>query len=77
MKKNYCYLIRRVRDGALFCAYGNFREAWNRPSYLFPTVSKTYSYAQKTPFGDLLVSNISCDIRYDSKKYHVIRQMAI
>ena len=29
------------------------------------------------PFGDLLVSNISCDIRYDSKKYHVIRQSAI
>lgn len=76
-KKRYCYLIRRNRDGELFCAYGNFKEAWNRPSGLFPLVRKSYIYAQKTPFGDLLVSNISCDERYDSKYYHVIRQAAI
>lgn len=24
-KKNYCYLIRRKRDGKLFCTYGNFK----------------------------------------------------
>lgn len=29
------------------------------------------------PFGDLLVSNTSCDIRYNSEKYHVIRQAII
>lgn len=76
-RKSYIYLIRRTRDGELFCTYGNFKEAWNRPSSLFSRVSKDYSYPQKTPFGDLLISNISCDLRYNSKDYHVIRQMAI
>lgn len=77
VKKNYCYLVRRKRDGKLFCTYGNFTEAWNRPKYLFNLVSSAYIYAVKLPFGNLLASNVSSDLRYNSKDYSVIRQAAM
>lgn len=77
VKKNYCYLVRRKRDGKLFCTYGNFKEAWNRPKYLFNLVSSAYIYAVKLPFGNLLASNVSSDLRYNSKDYSVIRQAAM
>lgn len=72
--KQYIYLIRRVRDGALFCAYGNFKVGWCRPSYLFPVVDSYRMYAQRTPFDNIWVKHISCDCKYDSHYYHVIRQ---
>ena len=77
VKKNYCYWVRRKRDGKLFCTYGNFKEAWNRPKYLFNLVSSAYIYAVKLPFGNLLASNVSSDLRYNSKDYSVIRQAAM
>lgn len=67
-KKNYCYLIRRKRDGKLFCTYGNFKEAWNRPKYLFNLVSSAYIYAVKLPFGNLLASNVSSDLIIQFKR---------
>lgn len=76
-KRNYIFLIKRYSDNKLFCSYGNFKRSGYRPVYLFPLVTEKYKYSQKTPFGDLLVSNISCDLKYNSKEYHVIRQMAL
>lgn len=67
----------KKRDGKLFCTYGNFKEAWNRPKYLFNLVSSAYIYAVKLPFGNLLASNVSSDLRYNSKDYSVIRQAAM
>ena len=53
------------------------KEAWNRPKYLFNLVSSAYIYAVKLPFGNLLASNVSSDLRYNSKDYSVIRQAAM
>lgn len=75
MKKNYCYLVERKGDGEQFCTFGNFKEAWNRPSYLYEFVPETYEYAHKTPFGT--VSNVSGDLRYNSRDYKVIKQIAV
>ena len=74
-KKNYCYLIERKSDGEKFCTFGNFKEAWNRPSALFQFVSDSYEHAIASPFG--MRNNISCDLRYNSNDYRVIRQMAL
>lgn len=71
---SYCYLIERKRDKKRFLAFGNFKEAGNRPKYLFDFVSDSYEYAKESPFG--LRSNISNGLRYDSKTYRVIRQVA-
>ena len=72
--KSYCYLIERKRDGERFCTFGNFKEAWNRPTALFQFVSDTFPHPHPSPFG--LRSNISCDLKYDSKNYRVIFQVA-
>ena len=74
-KKNYCYLVERKSDSKKFCTYGNFKEAWNRPAYLFQFVSDSYEYAITSPFG--LISNVSCDLRYNSNDYRVMRQEAM
>lgn len=74
-KKNFCYLIERKSDGEKFCTFGNFKEAWNRPSALFQFVTDKYEHGIMSPFG--LRSNISCDLRYNSNDYRVVRQMAV
>ena len=74
MKKQYTYLVKRKRDGKLFCTYGNFKVPGYRPGALFDFVSKDYPYGVQTPFG--IVKNISNGLRYDSKRYNVIRQVA-
>lgn len=77
MKKNnekYCYLVERKKDKKQFVTFGNFKVAGNRPGYLFDFVSDSYEYAKESPFG--LRSNISNGLRYDSKTYRVIRQVA-
>lgn len=73
-KKNFCYLIERKSDGEKFCAFGNFKEAWNRPTALFQ-FTDTYEHGIPSPFG--MRKNISCDLRYNSNNYRVIRQVAV
>ena len=68
-------MIERKSDGETFCAFGNFKEAWDRPSALFQFVTDDYKYGILSPFG--MRNNISCDLKYNSKDYKVIRQMAV
>lgn len=71
-KRSYIYLVRRRSDGELFVTYGNFKNSFNRPVYLVPFVPDEYPYGVETPFGN--VKNYSCNIKYDSRYYTVIRQ---
>lgn len=73
--KQYVYLVKRVSDGRLFVTYGNFKKAFNRPVYLYNFAPKNYEYKKATPFGE--VYNISSDLKYNSKEFHVIRQVEI
>lgn len=81
-RKRYCYLIRRKRDGKLFCTFGNFKEACygNHPCVLYDFLPKSYvGYScQDTPFG--LARNISNGLRCDGiykTQYETVRQVAI
>lgn len=72
--KTYMYLVVRLRDGVKFVAYGNFKEAWNFPSYLYRFVDDNYPYPVETPWGKR--KNISEDgISIKDGGYKVIYQM--
>ena len=65
-KKEYCYLVERKYDKEKFVMFGNLKLPWIGITPLYFFVSNTYEYAKNTPFG--LVSNVSSDLRYNSKE---------
>lgn len=74
-KMQFCYLVERRRDGERFLMFGDLKQAWLRPKALFQFVPSEFEYAKETPFG--FIRNISCDFRYNSKEYRVVRQTAV
>lgn len=73
--KEYMYLILRVRDGVKFVTYGNFKEAYIYPKYLYQLVDETYPYGEETPWGKR--KNTTVDgISLEDGGYKVIYQIA-
>lgn len=72
MVKEYYYLVKRKSDGKTFIAVGNFKVPGYRPGALYEFAPESYPYKIQTPSGRRY--NISSDIRYDSKRFSVIRQ---
>lgn len=75
MKMQYCYLVERKKDRNKFVMYGNLKQTWLGVTHLFQLVSAGYKHAKESPFG--LRQNISSDLKYNSKDYRVVRQVAV
>lgn len=73
-KAKYYYLVERKRDGERFCMFGNLKLAWLGVSHLFQFVPESYGYAISSPFG--LIHNVASDLKYNSRDYRVIYQVA-
>lgn len=88
MKKNkknhlvYEYLVMRKRDGKMFFMYGDLKnkKAGFGPGCLFEAVGDDYFGYKIKPkifnegFDGLYVKNISCEEKYNSKKFCVLYQ---
>lgn len=75
IRMQYCYLVERKGDGEKFVMYGDLKQAWLKVTNLFQFVSTEYKHAKESPFG--LRRNISSDLKYNSKDYRVLRQVAV
>lgn len=73
--KMYVYLVLNKKTGNKYVMIGNLKNHnMGSGRYLYKFVGDSYKYAKKTPYG--LISNISCDLKYNSKQYKIIHQTA-
>lgn len=74
--KMYVYLVEHRKNGNKYVMIGNLKNCnMGSGRYLYNFVSSDYEYARKTPYG--LRSNITNDLKYDSKHYRVIHQTIV
>lgn len=74
--KMYIYLVADRINGDKYVMIGNLKNCnIGSGRYLYQLVNEDYRYAKKTPYG--LRSNISSDIKYDSRNYKVVHQTAV
>lgn len=76
--KTYVYLVVNKVNGNKYVMIGNLKNCnigIGSGRYLYQFVSDNYKYAKETPYG--LISNISCELKYNSEEYKVVHQIAV
>lgn len=72
----YLNLVMNKINGKKYLMIGNLKNCnIDSGRYLYPFVDERYPYAKKTPYG--LRSNVSSDIKYNSREYKVVHQTAL
>lgn len=72
----YVYLVVNRVNGNKYVMIGNLKNCnMGSGRYLYHFVTANYKYAKESPYG--LISNISCGLKYNSKQYKVLHQMAM
>lgn len=74
--KMYAYLVVNKTNRNKYVMVGNLKNCnMGSGRYLYQFVNDDYKYAKETPYG--LRNNISCGLKYNSRKYKVVHQMVI
>lgn len=74
--KYYFYLVENKSNGSRYVMMGNLKDSnMGCGRYLYEIVGDKYEYARNTPYG--FRSNISTGIKYNSKYYRVVHQIAV
>ena len=74
----YVYLVVNKTNKNKYMMIGNLKNCnmgIGSGRYLYQFVNDDYKYAIETPYG--LISNISCELKYNSEEYKVVHQIAV
>lgn len=73
--KSYYYLVINKTNGNRYIMMGNLKDCnMGSGKYLYELVGEKYEFARNSPYG--FRNNVSTGIKYNSKHYKIIHQMA-
>lgn len=74
--KYYFYLVENKANGNRYVMRGNLKDRnMGSGRYLYEIVGEKYEYARNSPYG--FICNISTGIKYNSKQYRIVHQIAV